>query len=84
MGKRKERIQDIPNDLMPPPPSQEEHESDDTVMNISPDEPTTSVEANLAATSKILNSNYNSDTEDDNEDEDILSLQNANLIEIGE
>lgn len=91
MGKRKERVQDIPDDLMPPPP-QEPDESADTVMNINSDDPATSASANGSSHSKILNSEHNAldgvgddddDTDDDN-DADILPIQNTNLIEIGE
>lgn len=87
MGKRKERVQDIPDDLMPP---RDADQSDDTAMNINPDEPTTSElpQAILFSHSKILN-NFNgslSDDDDDNDDadEDILPIENTNLIEIGQ
>lgn len=82
MGKRKERIQEIPNDLMPP---QDADESGETVMNINSDEPTTSA-ANLATNSKILNSlnDAHSSDDGDTDDEDILPIQNTNLIEIGQ
>lgn len=88
MGKRKERLHDIPNDLMPPAP-QDADESADTVMNLSPDEPTTSASAgaNVDADSKLLNnerSSLHDDDDTDTDDEDILPIQNVNLIEIGE
>lgn len=81
MGKRKERIQEIPDDLMPP---RDANESGETVMNISPtDEPTTSESA--AANTKIQNNLMESpSSDDDDDDEDILPVQNTNLIEIGQ
>lgn len=80
MGKRKERIQEIPDDLMPP---RDADESGETVMNISPDEPTTS-ESAAAANTKIQNNLMESPSSDDDDDEDILPVQNTNLIEIGQ
>lgn len=87
MGKRKERVQDIPNDLMPPQPAADDADDTiDTVMNISPDEPNTS--KSFSNNSKILNSKNDSlhsdDDTDDDDDDQILPIQNTNLIEIGE
>lgn len=87
MGKRKERVQDIPNDLMPP---RNADESGDTGMNISPDDPTTSesVVGNLATNSKVQNgwNDSLSNNDDDTDDDDAIftPIQNTNLIEIGE
>lgn len=88
MGKRKERVQEIPNDLMPP---RDADESGDTVMNISPDDPTTSesVRTNFAKNPKIQNGtndllSSNDDDTDNDDNEIILPIQNTNLIEIGQ
>lgn len=82
-GKRKERVQEIPDDLMPP---RDADESGETVMNISPVEPSTSelAAANLTTDAKIQNDLMDSPSSDDDDDENILPVQNTNLIEIGQ
>lgn len=87
MGKRKERVQEIPDDLMP---ARDADESGETVMNISRNDPSTSESAgaNVPASSKILNrlndSSSGDDDTDNDDDVDILPIQNTNLIEIGQ
>lgn len=81
IGSRKERIQHIPDDLMPEDPEQS-HESNGTVMNINGDEPTAS-ESSRGSEPEIAKI-INNDSDDSmlSEDEDILPIQNSNLIEI--
>lgn len=79
-GLRKERIQDIPHDLMPPS-SDDRNQSNGTIMNINAEEPSTSespeaIEPQLA---KKINLSDDSSSDDD---EDILPIENPNLIQI--
>lgn len=79
-GLRKERIQDIPHDLMPPS-TDDQNQSNGTIMNINAEEPSTSespgtIEPQLA---KIINVSDDSSSSDD---EDLLPIENPNLIQI--
>lgn len=79
-GKRKERVQDIPDDLMPP---QDADESSGTIMNISPDEPTTSESATNRPTDTKKQNNW-IDAPSSDDDDNNLPVENPNLIEIGQ
>lgn len=72
VGVRKERIQDIPNDLMPPA---DMNESNRTIMNILDAVASTS---NAAGPILRINSNDSSSSDDDNED-DIVSTDDKIL-----
>lgn len=78
IGKRNERIQYIPDDLMPPGRSDAHNE---TVMNINPEVPSTSEDQiDEIYVGKIINVQADSSSSDD--DADILPIQNQNLIRI--
>lgn len=92
IGKRNERIQYIPDDLMPP---NHQNRLDVTVMNINDAESTTSTNLLNASNfpdgiqSKPTNygsisnrSTSSSDDNDEDDDIDILPIQNPNLIQI--
>lgn len=83
IGKRNERVQCIPDDLMPPGHS---NQSNDTVMNINPaQEPSTSEDqGGPTDNDKIINTQADSISSDGGEDEDeeILPIENPNLIQI--
>lgn len=75
IGKRKDRIHEIPNDLMPPP--QDVNESNRTIMNI---------QAEGSSTENFTQPNVrvipNNSTSSDEENDEILPIQNPNLIQI--
>lgn len=78
IGMRKERIQHIPDDLMPPG---DPDQSNGTIMNIDVTEPSTS-ESSIYGNSKINNIINNHLDDSTSSDEDILPTENPNLIAI--
>lgn len=91
IGKRNERVQYIPDDLMP---TNTQNRLDDTVMNINDAESTTStnllnspelpdrIQSKPTNYGSILNTSTSSSDDNDDADEDILPIQNPNLIQI--
>ncbi|XP_055317273.1 uncharacterized protein LOC129576348 [Sitodiplosis mosellana] len=78
-GLRKERIQYVPDDLMPPPSDDQNH-SNGTIMNINSEEPSTS--ESPAPIEQKLAKKINVSEDSSSEDEEILPIQNPNLIQI--
>lgn len=83
VGLRKERIQYVPDDLMPPPADDQNH-SNGTIMNINTEEPSTSESlAPIERKHKITTAKIVNLSEDSlSDDEEILPIQNPNLIQI--
>lgn len=83
VGLRKERIQYVPDDLMPPP-ADDQNQSNGTIMNINSEEPSTSESpAPLERKSKVTAAKIVNLSEDSSsDDEQILPIENPNLIQI--